>query len=125
MILVDTSVWIDHLRAQEDELTHLLEQTAVLMHPMIIGELACGNLKNRTHLISLWQNLPCISTATDAEAMQFINRHQLLGKGIGFIDVHLLCAVALEADAQLWTCDKRLAQIAADLGLRYVVNQHR
>ena len=89
---------------------------------MIIGKLACGNLKNRMELISLWQNLPRISTATDAEAMQFIDRHQLMGKGVGFLDVHLLCAVALEADAQLWTRDKRLDQVAADLGLRYVEN---
>jgi predicted nucleic acid-binding protein len=117
MILVDTSVWIDHLHHTEGALMALLEQNAVLMHPMILGELACGNLKNRASLIGLWQNLPRISTATNVEAMQFLEIHELMGKGIGFIDVHLLCAVALENDAQLWTRDKRLAEIATGLGL--------
>jgi predicted nucleic acid-binding protein len=117
MILVDTSVWIDHLHHTEGALMALLEQNAVLMHPMILGELACGNLKNRVSLIGLWQNLPRISTASDVEAMQFLEIHELMGKGIGFIDVHLLCAVALENDAQLWTRDKRLAEIATGLGL--------
>lgn len=120
MILVDTSVWIDHLRHTEAELVFLLGQYVVLMHPMILGELACGNLRNRTVLISLWQGLPRITAATHAEVMHFIEMHALMGKGIGFIDVHLLCALALEQDAQLWTRDKRLAEVAASLGLRYV-----
>lgn len=119
MILVDTSVWIDHLRHTEVELVALLHQHVVLMHPMILGELACGNLKNRSTLIGLWQGLPRITTATDAEAMHFIDTHGLMGKGIGFIDVHLVCALALEQDAQLWTRDRRLAGIVANLGLRY------
>lgn len=122
MILVDTSVWIDHLHHTEGALVALLEQNAVLMHPMILGELACGNLKNRASLIGLWQNLPRISTATDVEAMQFLEIRELMGKGIGFIDVHLLCAVALENGAQLWTRDKRLAEIATGLGLGYPEN---
>lgn len=122
MILVDTSVWIDHLRHAEGILVALLEQNAVLMHPMVLGELACGNLKNRALLIGLWQHLPRIAAATDDEVMQYLEIHGLMGKGIGFIDVHLLGAVALENDAQFWTRDKRLAEIAAGLGLGYGEN---
>jgi predicted nucleic acid-binding protein len=120
MILVDTSVWMDHLHHTEGALVGLLEQNVVLMHPMILGELACGNLKNRAVLIGLWQALPRLSAATDVEALQFLDIHELMGTGIGFIDVHLLCAVALANGARLWTRDKRLAEIAADLGLGYL-----
>ncbi len=98
----------------------LLQQNAVLMHPMILGELACGNLQNRTSLIGLWRGLPRITTATDAEAMYFIDVHALMDKGVGYIDVHLACALVLEQNARLWTRDKRLAEVAASLGLRYV-----
>jgi predicted nucleic acid-binding protein len=120
MILVDTSVWIDHLHHTEGALVGLLEQNVVLMHPMILGELACGNLKNRAVLIGLWQALPRLSAATDVEALQFLDIHELMGTGIGFIDVHLLCAVALANGAHFWTRDKRLAEIATDLGLGYL-----
>ena len=120
MILVDTSVWIDHLHHTEGALVGLLEQNVVLMHPMILGELACGNLKNRAVLIGLWQALPRLSAATDVEALQFLDIHELMGKGIGFIGVHLLCAVALANGAQFWTRDKRLAEIATELGLGYL-----
>ncbi len=119
MILVDTSVWIDHLRHTEAELVSLLQQNLVFMHPMILGELACGNLQHRASLISLWQGLPRITTATDAEAIHFIDLHALMGKGIGFIDVHLLCALALEQGTRLWTRDRRLAGVTDHLGLRY------
>jgi predicted nucleic acid-binding protein len=119
MILVDTSVWIDHLHHTDAALVALLEQNAVWMHPMILGELACGNLKNRASLIGLWQALPRLSAATDVEARQFLEIHELLGQGIGFIDVHLLCVVALANGAQLWTRDQRLAEIATGLGLEY------
>jgi predicted nucleic acid-binding protein len=119
MILVDTSVWIDHLHHTDAALVALLEQNAVWMHPMILGELACGNLKNRASLIGLWQALPRLSAATDMEARQFLEIHELLGQGIGFIDVHLLCVVALANGAQLWARDQRLAEIATGLGLEY------
>ncbi len=119
MILVDTSVWIDHLRVADTKLAALLARGTVGMHPMIIGELACGNLKNRTELLSLWRNLPRIGAATDAEALYFIERHQLMGKGVGYIDIHLLAAVMLQGDALLWTRDKRLAALAVNLGLSF------
>lgn len=80
MILVDTSVSVDHLRVADAKLAALLERGAVRMHPMIIGELACGNLKNRAELLSLWRNLPRIDAATDAEALYFLEQHQLMGK---------------------------------------------
>lgn len=112
MILVDTSVWIDHLRSGNTELSHLLTSSRVLMHPMIIGELACGNLRNRNTLISLWQTLSPITQASHTEALALLNAHNLMGKGIGFIDLHLLASVLLTPGALLWTMDRRLNNIA-------------
>jgi predicted nucleic acid-binding protein len=119
VILVDTSVWVDHLRCSDDVLIALLGQNTVLMHPMIIGELACGNLKNRQELMLLWRNLPGISTASDDEAIIFLERNQLMGKGIGYVDLHLLTAVVLQKDALLWARDKRLNNIAHALKLGF------
>ena len=112
MILVDTSVWVDHLRSGNTQLSHLLNTTQVVMHPMIIGELACGHLRNRHSLISLWQTLPSITEASHAEALVLLNAHELMGKGIGFIDLHLLAATLLAPGTLLWTMDKRLNGIA-------------
>lgn len=119
MILADTSVWIDHLRGTEARLAGLLTRGAVGMHPMIVGELACGNLKNRAELLSLWRNLPHITPATDHEALCFLEQNRLMGKGVGWIDVHLLAAVARHGDAWLWTRDERLAGLAAAFGLGF------
>lgn len=119
MILVDTSVWVDYLRDADDALAAMLEHTIVLMHPMIIGELACGNLQNREQLLTLWHNLPGIVTATNDEAIYFLEQHRLMGRGIGFIDVHLLVTVALHGDTSLWTQDQRLARLADELGLGF------
>jgi predicted nucleic acid-binding protein len=119
MILADTSVWIDHLRGTDVRLAGLLTRGAVGMHPMIVGELACGNLKNRAELLSLWRNLPHIVPATDQEALHFLEQNRLMGKGVGWIDIHLLAAVARHGDAWLWTRDKRLAGLAAALGLGF------
>jgi hypothetical protein len=90
MVLVDTSVWIDYLRSDEPILVDLLNQSLVCMHPMIVGELACGNLHNRSELLSLWQNLPQITEASHDEVLRFLDNHQLMGKGIGYVDLHLL-----------------------------------
>ena len=117
MILVDTSVWIDHLRAGDKELQALLNTGQVLMHPFILGELACGNLRNRNEVLTLLNNLPRAPVANDHEVLLFIERHSLMGRGIGYIDAHLLASVALCAPARLWTRDKRLAAIAGVLGL--------
>ena len=115
MILVDTSVWIDHLRSGSRELELLLNNNQVLMHPFVLGELACGNLERRTELLSLIGSLPPAPVSTDDEALFFIDRHRLMGKGIGYIDVHLLASVSLAKPASLLTHDKRLGRIAAEL----------
>ena len=117
MILVDTSVWIDHLRAGDKGLQALLNTGQVLMHPFILGELACGNLRNRNEVLTLLNALPRATVANDYEVLLFIERHSLMGRGIGYIDAHLLGSVALCAPARLWTRDKRLAAIAGVLGL--------
>jgi hypothetical protein len=113
MILVDTSVWIDHLRSGDDVLIHLLNKGSVLMHPYILGELACGNLNKRKEVLALLKNLPKSSVATDSEVLFFIEQHKLMGRGVGYIDAHLLSAVALTNTAQIWTRDKRL-KVAGD-----------
>jgi predicted nucleic acid-binding protein len=117
MILVDTSVWIDHLRRPDARLIAALEDGEVATHPFVVGELACGNLRNRRELLSLWRNLPGVPVATDEEALAFIERHRLMGFGLGYVDVHLLAATALAGTARLWTKDKQLAASAAKLNL--------
>ena len=119
MILVDTSVWVDHLRDGAPALAAALEQGSVLMHPFVLGELACGNLKNRGEVLRLLVELPAAPMATDPEALDYIERRALMGRGIGYLDVHLLASVALAGTARLWTRDKRLAAVATDLELAY------
>jgi predicted nucleic acid-binding protein len=119
MILVDTSVWIDHLRSGEPSLAAALESGRVLMHPFVLGELACGNLKNRSEVLRLMGDLPTAPTATDPEALDFIERRALMGRGIGYIDVHLLASAALDGVARLWTRDRRLSAAAAELELAF------
>ena len=119
MILVDTSVWIDHLRWQDTRLSIALENGEVIMHPFVIGELACGNLRNRRELLSLWSNLPSAPAATDREALAFIDGNRLMGSGLGYIDVHLLASTALAGTATLWTKDRQLAAAAAKLNLAH------
>lgn len=117
MILVDTSVWIDHFRKGSPQLAAALNQGEVLMHPFVLGELACGNLKSRASTLKLLSNLPAAPKASDEEVMTFIEAHRLMGKGIGLIDAHLLAATALQADATLWTSDKSLRKQAERLHL--------
>ena len=119
MILVDTSVWIDHLRGQDRCLTDLLQNSQVLMHPMVVGELACGNLRNRQEVLNLLGNLPEVSIAAHDEVLLFIEQYRLMGRGIGYVDVHLLAATALSEPARLWTRDTRLRDVAADLNVAY------
>jgi len=119
MILVDTSVWVDHLRSNNPVLTTLLEQNRVVMHPMVLGELACGNLQNRQELLHLWQRLESLQTVNHDEALYFIEQGKLMGKGIGYVDVHLLASVALVGSTKLWTRDKRLTHIAVTLNFAW------
>jgi predicted nucleic acid-binding protein len=115
MILVDTSVWMDHFRRAEPRLVAALEREDVLVHPFVVGELACGNLRNRRGILALMRRLPDAPRATDEEALTLIERQSLSGRGIGFVDVHLLASVVLHGTARLWTRDRQLAQVAADL----------
>lgn len=119
MILVDTSVWIDHLRGGDARLAHLLESGVVLMHPFVVGEIACGSLSERASILELLGDLPATAVAENAEVLAFIERHALHGQGIGYIDVHLLASTVLTDGASLWTRDKRLHRLAGDLGCAY------
>ena len=114
MTLVDTSVWIRHLRKGDERLVRLLEQGSVLCHPFVIGEMACGRLRNRDELLSLLRALPSTPVSDDEELLDFITRRKLAGRGLGWIDMHLLAA-ALLAHCGLWTLDKALARAAAGI----------
>ncbi len=117
MILVDTSVWIDHLRGGDPELASLLQVGQVLAHPWVIGELALGHLSRRSEILGLLGNLPQATAATDVEVLTLIDSRKLFGLGIGYVDAHLLAATMLTTGARLWTRDKRLAAVAAKSGL--------
>ncbi|MCC7325557.1 MAG: type II toxin-antitoxin system VapC family toxin [Burkholderiales bacterium] len=119
MILLDTSVWVDHLRRSDSLAVAVLESGQATAHAFVIGELACGNLKSRAHVIELLQALPQLAMATDDEVLYFIERHKLMGRGIGYVDAHLLAAAAI-GGSFLWTRDKRLREIATELGVAYV-----
>jgi predicted nucleic acid-binding protein len=119
VILVDTSVWIEHLRRGETALVRMLESSLVLCHPFVIGELACGHLHDRAEVLDALGKLPRTPVASHDEALIFLDQHGLAGRGIGWIDVHLLASTVLASDAYLWTRDKRLAAVAADLGFNY------
>lgn len=117
-VLVDTSVWVDHLRKGDVRLAQLLNAGRVLCHPFIIGELACGNLQNRSKILDALKELSFAPTLEFDEYMQFIELNRLHGIGIGLVDVHIL-ASALLANASLWTADKRLKKTALDLDIAY------
>jgi len=116
MVLVDTSVWIAHLREGQPVLADLLADGLVLMHPFVAGELACGNLKNRADILSDLAALPAAQRASDSEVMGLIDERRLWGRGLGWIDAHLLAA-ALLSNCRLWTLDKKLGLAASELQL--------
>ncbi len=116
MVLVDTSIWISHFRKGNSHLKELLEDESVVCHPFIIGELACGGLKNRKEIISLLKALPQAQTAESDEILQFIESKRLFSAGLGFIDIHLL-ASSLLTKVFLWTADKPLQRAAAKLNI--------
>ncbi len=117
MILVDTSIWIDHLRQRDERLSSLLDQGQGLAHPFVIGELALGNLQNRHAILGALQELPQAPVTTDAEVLGFISGNGLHGMGIGCIDAHLLAATRLAPGAMPWTRDKRLLAAGMKPGL--------
>jgi hypothetical protein len=119
VILADTSIWVDHLRKGDPHLAALLNRNQVLMHPFVVGEIACGHLANRTETLELLQNLPMASLADTSEVTGFIDAFSLFGKGIGYVDIHLLASVVLGEDTTLWSRDKRLISVAQSLGVAY------
>jgi predicted nucleic acid-binding protein len=118
MILVDTSVWIDHQRGRAPHLSELLDQDLVSIHPGVIGELACGSLADREEFLALLRNLPEVRSVGDDEVLFFISVHRIFGRGAGYMDMHLMAAATVNG-IPFWTHDRRLAQIAADLNIAY------
>lgn len=118
MVLVDTSVWVDHLRVASGSLAALLEMDEVAMHPFVFGELACGNLANRKKIIALLHALPPVNKVRDDELLLFLERHALVGPGVGLIDVHLLASCHLDG-CRLWTKDKRIRTIATEMDIEF------
>ncbi|MDE0405770.1 MAG: type II toxin-antitoxin system VapC family toxin [Nitrospira sp.] len=121
MILIDTSVWIEHLRKGNRALAHLLNNNQVLIHPFVIGEIACGTLADRDEVLARLKDLPALPKADESEALYCIERHQLMGLGLGYIDVHLLTATLLAPPTQLWTQDNRLKAAAKKMNFAYQV----
>ena len=117
MILVDTSIWIEHLRAGDERLMALLEAGEVLGHPFVTGELALGSLRQRDAFLRALRRLPQAAVVADEEVLRFIDRQALFGRGIGYVDAHLLAAVRLTMGARLWTRDRNLLAVAAELDL--------
>ena len=123
MILVDTSVWIEHLRSASAILTELLGDGQVLVHPFVLGELALGSLRQRDVFLRDLRDLPQAIVASDGEVLSLIDRRTLFGRGIGYVDAHLLAAARLTAGSKLWTHDRRLQAVAAQLDLAAVLSQ--
>jgi hypothetical protein len=123
-VLADTSIWITHLRKGEEHLIQLLEQGLVACHPFIVGELACGSLKNRQEIIQLLEALPMVDVLEHSELMEFIESRQLMSRGIGYIDAHLLGS-SLLSNVPLWTFDKSLQKVASLLKVDYSVKSKR
>lgn len=119
MILVDTSVWVDHLRNPESGLSNLLNANDVLMHPMVIGELACGYMQNRKQALEHWRGLPSINQVSHEQVISLIEAKNLMGRGLGFIDMHLLCSVLNYPGSLLWTRDQRLNRVADEFKISF------
>ena len=117
MILADTSIWIDHLRGGDAVMTGQLERGSIAMHPFLLGEIALGSLKSRAELLQLLEALPRTLVASDAEVMHMVDERALFGRGLGWVDVHLLAATLLTPGLRLWTRDRRLHAVAEEIGL--------
>lgn len=118
MVLVDTSVWVSHFRKTESQLVELLERGRVLCHPFIVGELACGNLTNRKLILSLLQDLPMAVMVEHPEVLAFIEAQSIMGKGLGYVDVHILASSRITG-VPVWTLDRKLDHVARTLGCSY------
>ena len=118
MILADTSVWADHLSRGKGGLAALLDREQIEMHPYVIGELACSEIRNRRQILHLLTALPPSVVASDGEALAMIESRKLMGRGLGWVDVHLLASVVLSG-SRIWSRDRQLAAAAAELGVRF------
>jgi hypothetical protein len=118
MVIVDTSIWVNHLREGNSHLEELLLNANVVCHHFIIGELACGNIRNRNEFLSLIQTLPMAPMIDPDEFLYFIEQNSLMGKGIGFVDIHLLASACL-SEIPLWTSDKKLKSVSTELNIAY------
>ena len=117
MILVDTSVWIDHLRSGDARLAALLEEGQVVTHPFVIGEIAMGSLRRRNTIMSLLSDLPSTMVASDPEVLRLIEGRSLHGRGLGYVDAHLVATALLTSDASIWTRDNALDTCARQVGV--------
>lgn len=124
MVLIDTSIWVDYIRSGNTKLAAMLLRNQVLMHEMVLGEIACGSLRQRTDRLETLGNLPYADIAAHVEVLASIERNQLFGCGIGYVDNHLLASVLLRPGTQLWSDDKRLADAALRLGIAFVAGAH-
>lgn len=120
MILVDTSIWIDHLHARDETLQALLDLENVVMHPFVLGELALGRFRHRQRVFELLDDVPLIDIADADEVRRFIDVHEVAGTGLGYVDVHLLASLHLAVETRLWTRDRRLHAVAERMGLAHV-----
>jgi predicted nucleic acid-binding protein len=121
VILVDTSVWVDHLRASDRHLTELLESGIVLAHPWVFGEIVLGGLREGSEVTRLMPRPAQATVATSGEILRLINNNGLARTGIGYVDSQLLASARLTPDALMWTRDRRLDRVADRLGLAYQV----
>ena len=119
MIIADTSVWVAHFRRTEDRLVSMLDQSRILMHPFILGELALGGVPDRKSTLSDMARLPRCAVASDSEVLTLIESERLYGQGVGYIDASLLAAARLTSGASLWTLDARLSDVARSLAVAH------
>lgn len=122
MILVDTSVWVDHFRSNNERLADCLEAGAVVTHPFVIGEIALGSIRDRALVLGPLGQIERSTVASDKEVARFIEEHRLYGRGIGYVDVHLLASVLLTPGVEFWTLDRRLRSVAEELGIAFLAD---
>ena len=118
MVLADTSIWVEHLRKGNSDLSILLRDGNIFCHPFVIGELACENIKNRNKSLNYLQHLPSCTNVSNEEVLTFLEKRKLMGKGLGLIDAHLLSS-ALISKTLIWTLDKPLREIATSLKISF------
>ncbi len=117
MILADTSVWVDHLRTPNDQLQGLLDRRQIIIHPFVVGELALGNMRQRARTLFALKRLPRAMVARDSDVLSLIDNHRLHGRGVGYIDVHLLASTLITPEAVIWSRHRRLMAVADDLAV--------